>query len=111
MIQLKQIQSIYRHFYVEQNGPEHLQFSICTNICRWLISNYFPEAVIMGYWHEDNPTAIIGEAEGGHDFIVIDNCIIDFWQRLMCDTYFPLIIPMQEAHKYYGNPANWQKVN
>ena len=35
---------------------------------------------IRGYWHDDNPTARAGEAEGGHDFVLLpDGFIVDPW--------------------------------
>ncbi len=36
--------------------------------------------VIMGYFHNDNPSALLGEAEGGHDFLLVDGrFIVDLW--------------------------------
>jgi hypothetical protein len=35
---------------------------------------------MCGYWHDDNPTACVGEAEGGHDFARLpDGFIVDPW--------------------------------
>lgn len=102
------LQQAWRHFLMDC-GPDPL-YLVCTNVCKWLRDNYFPEAEVMGYFHDDNPTAIIGRDEGGHDFIVVDNHIIDFWHKELYDEYFPLALPLADAERYYGNSNNWTQV-
>lgn len=111
MLSIQTLHTAYRHFRIEQTGEDNMNFIVCTNICHWLKINYFPEAVIMGYFHDDNPSAKIGEVEGGHDFLIMENYIIDFWQRNIYDKFSPIVIPLDRAAEYYGNPATWEKVN
>lgn len=100
----------------EENG-EHSghPFFICTNGAEWVRDNFFPEAVIMGYHHDNNPTAEIGEVEGGHDFLILDGrYIIDFWYRSTYENDSPILLDMEKdqslVSRYYGDPATWVPV-
>lgn len=66
--------------------------------------------VRMGYFIEDNPTAELGRAEGGHDFLIVDEeWILDFWaaayygerpiHNLQTDT--------AEIARLYGDRTKW----
>jgi hypothetical protein len=99
------LQQAWRHFLMDC-GPDPL-YLVCTNVCHWLRENYFPEARIMGYFNDDNPTAIVGQSEGGHDFLILDDQIIDFWHKELYDEYFPLALPLAEAPNYYGDSSAW----
>ena len=47
--------------------------------CARIIADRFGGEV-RGYWHEDNPTARVGETEGGHDFATTnDRFLVDPW--------------------------------
>lgn len=47
--------------------------------CARIIADRFGGEV-RGYWHEDNPTARVGETEGGHDFAITeDRFLVDPW--------------------------------
>jgi len=90
-------------------------FSICTYGAEWVKEKFFPKAVIMGYHADDNPDAIIGQDEGGHDFLILsDRYIIDFWYNNMIDSKAPVFIDMEKdealAKKYYGDKTTWEKV-
>lgn len=71
---------------------------------------------VYGYTIEDNPTATVGEAEGGHDFAVIaDRWLADFWAK---DTYqLPDLYDMQDPGELkqvlvrYGDQAKWQRMS
>lgn len=109
---IENIQSIYDQFLRRYSVPdESVGFPPCTHICAWLKIFYFKDAKILGYHFDDNPTAVVGEAEGGHDFLVVEGkYIIDFWYRYLCDPTFPLYIPIEDAHKYYGDNTKWAEV-
>jgi hypothetical protein len=51
----------------------------CCSYCSQIVITRFG-GHIRGYWHEDNPTALVGETEGGHDFVLLpDGFIVDPW--------------------------------
>lgn len=74
------INVIYKEFleYNDNMPPQSLTPRDCA---KWLQENYFEDGTIMGYYIEDNPTAIVGKSEGGHDVLVVQGYIIDFWAR------------------------------
>jgi hypothetical protein len=92
-------------------------FTICTNGAKWLRDNYFPKAVVMGYWIENNPTAEIGQDIYGHDFLLIDNrYILDFWYFHVCGKEnAPVFLDMEKdqelVKKYYGDHTKWEPLN
>lgn len=107
------IESYTSNFDDQGNALEGSEYIICTNVCKWLRTNYFPNAKIIGYWMEENPTALIGEAEGGHDFLLVDDqYIIDFWYIELYDESAPLFVDIKKdtdyVQKYYGQPRTWQ---
>jgi hypothetical protein len=67
--------------------------------------------IVAGYWQHDNPTADMGNTEGGHDFLVLPawDLIVDWWAHY---TYGkPAILhrvhDRELVNKLYGDPANW----
>lgn len=88
-------------------------FTTCTNICVWLKENHFPQAKIVGYFIENNPMAIIGLAEGGHDFLLVDDrYIIDFWYRHVTGAANAAIVIDTTENSIdlakYGDPKQWE---
>lgn len=105
----QQIETIYEKFL---EWYLHSDEFWCTQVCQWLKKNHLPDAVIMGYNADDNPTAVVGEAEGGHDFLVVDNkWIVDFWYEANYDEKFPLLLPIERAAEYYGDRSTWVESN
>jgi hypothetical protein len=50
----------------------------CGHCAQIVIAHFGGE--MRGYWHVDNPTACIGETEGGHDFALLpEGFIVDPW--------------------------------
>lgn len=83
----------------------------CTVIAKWLRNNYFPQGKIMGYDHDENPEATIGEQEGGHNFLMLPHgSIIDFWYKAMYDPEFPLLVTPDDHTEYYGDPNQWDEI-
>lgn len=90
--------------------PNIGQVSRCTDSSTYLAARL--GGWVYGYTSEDNPTAEVGEAEGGHDFVVVgDRWLVDFWAW---DTYqlpdlYDLDDPADKALvlKRYGPPVNW----
>jgi len=82
----------------------------CTDTSVWLADHL--GGIIHGYLHDDNPTAILGEPEGGHDFVIVDDrWLVDWWAK---DTYqerdlYDLENPSDraEALRLYGDPEKW----
>jgi hypothetical protein len=65
-------------------GGEH-ETGHCAGCARIIVGRFGGE--VRGYWHEDNPTARVGEVEDGHDFAVTaDRFLVDPW-----------------LHHYYGD--------
>jgi hypothetical protein len=67
---------------------------------------------IYGYQKEHNPTAELadGDGEGGHDFAIIDNFIVDPWAADYMGT--PGRIALSDTAlitKLYGDPQCWEK--
>jgi len=69
-------------------------------------------ATMFGYWAVDNPTAELGQSEGGHDFLLVeDRYIVDFWAAAYCGKcpVLDLVTDIAIIRKLYGNPSNWEK--
>jgi hypothetical protein len=119
---IKELGNAYRAFVKEDKRQyrRHKKlkcgsdFTICSKGARWLRHHFFPQAKIMGYSIDDNPTALLGTIEGGHDFLLVDDrYLIDFWPRRTIDRSYPIAYDLctqpSLVHHYYGNPATWQK--
>jgi len=86
----------------------------CTDTSVWLADRLGGQ--VHGYQHKDNPTAVMGEAEGGHDFVVVaDRWLVDWWAK---DTYQMRDLydmknqgDMEEVLKLYGAPEKWIRMN
>lgn len=71
---------------------------------------------VYGYMIEDNPNAEVGAAEGGHDFVVVnDRWLVDFWAK---DTYQPQDLhdmadpaQMENVRRLYGDPSRWVRMS
>lgn len=93
-------------------GGEH-ETRHCTG-CACLITHRFGGEV-HGYWHDDNPTARVGEVEGGHDFaITAERFLVNPWLfHYYGDApVLDLNIPAEraEALARYGPDQNWERL-
>jgi hypothetical protein len=93
-------------------GREH-ETGSCTG-CALVITNRFGGEV-RGYYHAHNPTALVGESEGGHDFaITSDGFLVDPWlfhyygESPVLDMANPA--DRAEALARYGPEENWQRL-
>lgn len=99
-----------RQYKIHEEQDCGTEFVICTNGARWLQQHFFPEGVVMGYSIDDNPTATIGVNEEGHDFLVVNDTIIDFWPRTVpYDRTVPIAQAVETAQGY-GNVSKWEVV-
>lgn len=125
MKKLTAISRLYRDFLKEDARLQQLvdkgeleghPFIECTNCARWIKENYLPEAIIVGYFHENNPTAEVGKSEGGHDFLFMDGrYIIDFWPRINYGREWPVFFDIERQsvwtiRKYYGRKLAWHPI-
>jgi len=66
---------------------------------------------IMGYYHHDNPTAVLGTTEGGHDFLLVDGeWIIDFWAAAYYGECPIHHLTDNATRRLYGDPQLWEDV-
>lgn len=70
---------------------------------------------VRGYYHAHNPTAQVGETEGGHDFAITpDRFLVDPWlfhyygESPVLDMANPA--DQAEALARYGPEENWQRL-
>lgn len=114
------VKKIYNIFMKRDSDTEGRSFQTCTNGANWLQENYFETGHIVGYFIKDNPTALIGKTDIGHDFLVVNFFnswyIIDFWYRGkqgMKYTPIMLNIDTQEVlvKKYYGDITKWNTLD
>jgi hypothetical protein len=82
--------------------------TICTNSARMVAERFGGR--VMGYWHKDNPTAALGEAEGGHDFAVVGDYLVDGWACYV-DTRGPAVLHLTRdvanIERLYGDRSRW----
>lgn len=67
--------------------------------------------VIFGYSPQENPTAILGHDEGGHDFLLVNGrFILDFWAATYYDykPQYDLETDAKEILQLYGPRENWK---
>jgi hypothetical protein len=93
-------------------GGEH-ETRNCTG-CARIIADRF-DGEVRGYYHAHNPTAGVGETEGGHDFaITADRFIVDPWlfHYYGVSPVLDMAVPADraEALARYGPEENWQRV-
>lgn len=82
-------------------------FALCTNSARYLQERIGGR--VMGYHHADNPTAELGETEGGHDFLVVQGMIVDLWASDYYDS--PVVVHLKHAgtvRRLYGDTTKWE---
>jgi hypothetical protein len=93
-------------------GGEH-ETGHCTACARIVAERFGGE--VRGYFHDHNPSATVGEVEGGHDFAITrDQFLVDPWLY----HYYgePPVLDMTvraeraEALTRYGPEENWQRV-
>jgi hypothetical protein len=91
-------------------GGEH-ETGHCGACARIIAERFGGE--VRGYWHENNPTARVGEAEYGHDFAITeDRFLVDPWlyHYYGDSTVLDLTEPagQAEAAARYGPEGNWK---
>lgn len=86
----------------------------CTNTAMWIRSRV--DGKVLGYYHEDNPAASLGDCEGGHDFLLVDDrWLVDWWAWNTGYTdrkIFDLEDPEERelAAPLYGDPEKWRNI-
>lgn len=74
---------------------------------------------VYGYHSDDNPTAELGQLEGGHDFAFIDDrFIVDWWATVYpaCEPAHPGILDLHNprhaawAARWYGPSERWGRL-
>jgi hypothetical protein len=93
-------------------GGEH-ETRNCTGCARIIVDRFGGE--VRGYYHAHNPTAVVGESEGGHDFaITSDRFLVDPWlfHYYGVAPVLDMTVPEDraEALARYGPEENWQRV-
>lgn len=63
---------------------------------------------IWGYFIDDNPMAALGRSEGGHDFLVVGDQIVDMWAAIIYGKALITKIDSDEARALYGDRAKWE---
>jgi hypothetical protein len=73
--------------------------------------------VVLGYRHDDNPTASLGAAEGGHDFLLVDDrFVVDLWGYDYDGRVPTGVLDLQDPSdasviaRLYGDAARWELV-
>lgn len=85
----------------------------CTNCARIIAERFGGE--VRGYYHAHNPTAGVGETEGGHDFaITSDRFLVDPWlfHYYGMSPVLDMDDPAEQAEALarYGPEENWHRV-
>lgn len=93
-------------------GGEH-ETRNCTACARIIADRFGGE--VRGYHHDGNPTARVGETEGGHDFAVTeDRFLVDPWLFHYYGDSPVLDLDLQadraEALARYGPEEKWDRV-
>ena len=93
-------------------GGEH-ETRNCTGCARIITDRFGGE--VRGYYHTHNPTARVGESEGGHDFaITSDRFLVDPWLYHYYGESPVLDMTVHaertEALARYGPEENWQRL-
>jgi hypothetical protein len=71
------------------------------------------EGVLFGYDADENPTALLGRSEGGHDFLIVEErFILDFWA---CAYYghkpiYDMLEQPDEVERLYGDKSKWEQI-
>jgi hypothetical protein len=91
-------------------GEEHAT-AHCGACARIIVDRFGGQ--VRGYWHGENPTARVGEGEGGHDFAITeDRLLVDPWlfHYYGDSPVLDLTEPggQVEALVRYGREENWK---
>ena len=87
--------------------PNGEEFSHCTYSAQYLCSVLGGE--VWGYDVATNKGATLGDTEGGHDFLIVGEWVVDVWAHLTYDL--PAVVAMEEAQaRGYGDPSKWERV-
>jgi hypothetical protein len=66
---------------------------------------------VMGFFNHNNPTAKICPLEDGHDFLVLEEFIVDWWASKFRDL--PAILDRKkdvvQIAWLYGDPERWER--
>ena len=102
---------LQRLWNVHQRRHDGYEWVSCSIVAEWLKTCVGRPAMVVGYFHHNNPTAKIGEVEGGHDFLLVEErYLVDFWQRDIWDPEHPLLIDLFTENPYtqlYGDVLLW----
>ena len=86
--------------------------AVCTETAVLLAEEFGGK--VMGYEINENPSAVIGRDQFGHDFTVIDDrWLADFWasHEGHRDLYdLENAKDMEEVLRLYGDPATWREM-
>jgi hypothetical protein len=93
-------------------GREH-ETGNCGGCARIVVERFGGE--VRGYYHADNPSAWVGETEGGHDFAVTsDRFLVDPWlYHYYCEApVLDLAAPADQAEAVarYGPSEKWARL-
>jgi hypothetical protein len=93
-------------------GGEH-ETRNCTACARIIAERFGGE--VRGYYHNENPTARVGEAEYGHDFAVTsERFLVDPWlfHYYGDSPVLDMDVPSEraEALTRYGPEENWKRL-
>jgi len=84
----------------------------CTTGARWMAKRL--NGAVWGYDWDRNTTAAIGSDEGGHDFAIIGDFIMDPWAHGYLGIKLTLKISSKqdayEISRRYGQTKSWIKV-
>lgn len=96
--------------------PDGTEWFICTNWAHYVRRVLGDRAEIYGFDDESNPTSLIAQESGGHDFAVVDGrYIVDGWaknveQHIRC-AVLDLDNPEHAAKivELYGDRSKWDR--
>lgn len=96
--------------FAESDPDENDGLIICTNSARMVAEKIGGK--IVGYFSDDNPTAQLGESEGGHDFVIAGDHLVDVWAREVYGerAVYNLKDPSDAARvkELYGDQSKWE---
>lgn len=90
------------------DGEDESPFGICTMGAEWLQSRLGGE--VRGYYIDDNPSATVGEAEGGHDFLLLPDYIVDWWgsRYIGGPELLHRVRDAKTIARLYGDESRWE---
>lgn len=86
---------------------------ICYNSAEMVVERFGGR--VVGYYSDDNPSAVVGKDAGGHDFaIVFDEFIVDWWYQSFWGVHHDPVLHMardaREVSRRYGDESKWEPV-